>query len=212
MKLNQTITISLIYILLTVFVCFFGVQTINAAEKTNSNSKSKSKVEIFFKNLKTLEADFIQVSPSGKTSEGKFFLDLPGKLRIDYNQPNNILITTKGFWIVIQNRQLKSTNNIPLNQTPFSILLENKINFNNKDLIVELEKILGIIVLKIKLAENKQAGELILEFSEKPFQLKKWIIRDLVGDETTVLIQNAKYNQKLPFTIFFPDDFPEPNN
>ena len=72
--------------------------------------------------------------------------------------------------------------------------------------------ILGIIVLKIKLAENKQAGELILEFSEKPFLLKKWIIRDLVGDETTVLIQNAKYNQKLPFTIFFPDDFPEPNN
>ena len=208
MKLNQTITISLIYFLLLILLCFFGVQTINAAEKTNSILK----VENFFKTLKTIEADFIQVSPSGKTSEGKIFLDLPGKLRIDYNQPNNILITSKGFWIVIQNRKLKSTNNIPLNQTPFSILLENKINFNNKDLIVDLEKILGIIVLKIKLAENKQAGELILEFSEKPFLLKKWIIRDLVGDETTVLIQNAKYNQKLPFTIFFPDDFLEPNN
>ena len=208
MKLNQTITISLIYFLLLILLCFFGVQTINAAEKTNSILK----VENFFKNLKTLEGDFIQVSPSGKTSEGKIFLDLPGKLRIDYNQPNNILITTKGFWIVIQNRKLKSTNNIPLNQTPFSILLENKINFNNKDLIVDLEKKLGIILLKIKLAENKQAGELLLEFSEKPFLLKKWIIKDLVGDETTVLIQNAKYNQKLPFTIFFPDDFPEPNN
>jgi len=207
-KLNQTIPISLIYFLLTIFLFFFGFPTTNAAEKTNSILK----VENFFKNLKTLEADFIQVSPSGKTSEGKIFLDLPGKLRIDYSQPNNILITTKGFWIVIQNRKLKSTNNIPLNQTPFSILLENKINFNNKDLIVDLEKILGIIVLKIKLAKNKQAGELILEFSEKPFLLKKWIIRDIVGDETTVLIQNAKYNQKLPFTIFFPDDFPEPNN
>ena len=208
MKFIQTIPICLIYFLLTSFTYFFGIQTTNAAEKNNSILK----VEKFFKNLKTLEADFIQVSPSGKTSDGKIFLDLPGKLRIDYNQPNNILITTKGFWIVIQNRQLKSTNNIPLNQTPFSILLENKINFNNKDLIVDLEKILGIFVLKIKLAENKQAGELILEFSEKPFLLKKWIIRDLVGDETTVLIQNAKYNQKLPFTIFFPDDFPEPNN
>jgi outer membrane lipoprotein-sorting protein len=207
-KLNQTITISLIYFLLLILLCFFGVQTINAAEKTNSILK----VENFFKTLKTIEADFIQVSPSGKTSEGKIFLDLPGKLRIDYNQPNNILITSKGFWIVIQNRKLKSTNNIPLNQTPFSILLENKINFNNKDLIVDLEKILGIIVLKIKLAEKKQAGELILEFSEKPFLLKKWIIRDIVGDETTVLIQNTKYNQKLPFTIFFPDDFPEPKN
>ena len=208
MKLNKIIPISLIYFLLTIFLFFFGVSTTNAAEKTNSILK----VENFFKNLKTLEADFIQVSPSGKTSEGKIFLDLPGKLRIDYNQPNNILITSKGFWIVIQNRKLKSTNNIPLNQTPFSILLENKINFNNKDLIVDLEKILGIIVLKIKLAEKKQAGELILEFSEKPFLLKKWIIRDIVGDETTVLVQNTKYNRKLPFTIFFPDDFPEPNN
>jgi outer membrane lipoprotein-sorting protein len=189
-------------------MCFFGSQITNATEKNNSILK----VENFFKNLKTLEADFIQVSPSGKTSEGKIFLDLPGKLRIDYNQPDNILITTKGFWIVIQNRKLKSTNNIPLNQTPFSILLENKINFNNKDLIVDLKRILGIIVLKIKLAENKQAGELIIEFSEKPFILRKWIIRDIVGDETTVLIQNTKYNQKLPFTIFFPDDFPEPIN
>jgi outer membrane lipoprotein-sorting protein len=207
-KFFQTIPISLIYFFLTILICFFGVKTTYAAEKNNSIIK----VENFFKNLRTLEADFIQVSPSGKTSEGKIFLDLPGKLRIDYNQPNNILITTKGFWIVIQNRKLKSTNNIPLNQTPFSILLENKINFNNKDLIVDLEKILGIIVLKIKLAKNKQAGELILEFSEKPFLLKKWIIRDIVGDETTVLIQNAKYNQKLPFVIFFPDDFLEPND
>ena len=66
--------------------------------------------------------------------------------------------------------------------------------------------------MNVKLAKNKQAGELILEFSEKPFLLKKWIISNVVGDETTVLIQNAKYNQKLPFTIFFPDDFPEPIN
>ena len=208
MKFIQTIPICIIYFLLTSFTYFFGIQTTNAAKKNNSILK----VEKFFKNLKTLEADLIQVSPSGKTSDGKIFLDLPGKLRIDYNQPNNILITTKGFWIVIQNRQLKSTNNIPLNQTPFSILLENKINFNNKDLIVELQKNLGIIEVKVKLAENKQAGELILEFSEKPFILKKWIIRDIVGDETTVLIQNTIYNQKLAFTLFFPDDFPEPNN
>ena len=64
MKLNQTIPISLIYFLLTIFLFFFGVSTTNAAEKTNSILK----VENFFKNLKTLEADFIQVSPSGKTS------------------------------------------------------------------------------------------------------------------------------------------------
>ena len=185
-----------------------NTQTTFSAEQIN---QTKLQIEQFFKNFKTLEADFIQVSPSGKINNGKIFLDLPGKLRIDYNKPNNLLITCKGFWIVIQNRDLKSTNNIPLSQTPFSILLENKIDFNNKDLIMNFQKKLGIISIKINLVENIQAGELLLEFSEKPFILKKWIIRDIVGDKTTVLIQNTRLNQKLPFTIFFPDDFPEPN-
>ena len=62
-----------------------------------------------------------------------------------------------------------------------------------------------------RIKTNRQ-GDLVLEFSEKPFALKKWIITDIIGDKTTVLIQNAKYNNDLPFTLFFPDTFPEPNN
>ena len=62
------------------------------------------------------------------------------------------------------------------------------------------------------LKTNKKAEGLTLEFSEKPFNLKKWIINDIFGEKTTVLIQNAKYNNKLSHLLFFPDDFPEPNN
>ena len=78
------------------------VQITHSAEVID---KTRAQVENFFKNLKTLEADFIQVSPSGKISNGKIFLDLPGKLRLNYNDPSNLLITCKGFWIVIQNRK-----------------------------------------------------------------------------------------------------------
>ena len=208
MKISKIRSTFLSYCLFITFIMICNTQTTFSAEQKN---QTKLQIEQFFKNFKTLEADFIQVSPSGKINDGKIFLDLPGKLRIEYNKPNNLLITCKGFWIVIQNRDLKSTNNIPLSQTPFSILLENKIDFNNKDLIMNFQKKLGIISIKINLVENIQAGELLLEFSEKPFILKKWIIRDIVGDKTTVLIQNTRLNQKLPFTIFFPDDFPEPN-
>ena len=171
----------------------------------------KTKIENFFVSLNTLEADFIQVSPSGNISNGKIFIDLPGKLRLDYIKPSNLLITCKGFWLVIQDRKLKSTNNIPLQQTPFSILLDKKINFNNNKIILDLKKLI-IISLKVQLAENVKAGELILEFSDNPFILKKWIIKDIIGDETTVLIQNTKFGHKLPFELFFPEDFPEPND
>ena len=180
------------------------------AKSSNQQDLIKSKIENFFINLHTLEADFIQVSPSGVVSNGKLFLDLPGKLRLDYIKPNNLLITCKGFWIVVQDRNLKSTNNIPLSQTPFSILLDKKIDFNNKKFIFNFNQKLRVISVKIKIAENEEIGELIMEFSEEPLMLKKWIIKDIVGDETTVLIQNAKFNRDLPFILFFPEEFLEP--
>ena len=182
------------------------------AKSSNQQDLIKSKIEIFFINLHTLEADFIQVSPSGAVSNGKLFLDLPGKLRLDYIKPNNLLITCKGFWIVVQDRNLKSTNNIPLSQTPFSILLDKKIDFDNEKFIFNFKQKLGIISVKIKIAKNDQIGELVLEFSDNPFILKKWTIKDILGDETTVLIQNAKLGNSLPVRLFFPEDFLELEN
>ena len=197
------------FLLFYICIIFSNLQIVYASEQKNI---FETKVEKFFQKLNTLEADFIQVSPSGKIRSGKIFLDLPGKLRIDYQSPNDFLITCKGIWVVIQNRKLKTTNNILLNQTPFSILLDKRVNFQNKDLILSLTSTSGIISLKINVTKNPKAGELILEFSEKPFLLKKWIIKDIVGEKTTVLIQNTKYNSKLPYTLFFQDDFPEPSN
>ena len=196
-------------------VCLFSfsialiLQTSIAYSKVND---AKLKVENFFKSLKTLEANFIQVGPSGNVSNGKIYLDLPGKLRLDYEKPNNLLITCKGFWLTIQNRNLKTTNNIPLESSPFSILIKKKFDFKNKSLMTFLNNKSGIISFEIKKSGNNNSGGLILEFSERPFNLKKWIIEDTFGEITTVLIQKAKYNKKLSHVLFFPDNFPEPSN
>jgi len=188
---------------------FLNLQTSSAYSQVND---AKLKVENFFKSLKSLEANFIQVGPSGDISNGKIYLDLPGKLRLDYEKPNNLLITCKGFWLTIQNRNLKTTNNIPLESSPFSILIKKKFDFKNKSLMTFLNNKSGIISFEIKKSGNNNLGGLILEFSERPFNLKKWIIEDTFGEITTVLIQKAKYNKKLSHVLFFPDNFPEPSN
>lgn len=185
------------------------------SQKSNASEQKQlisSQIGKFFENLVTLKANFIQVSPSGDISDGKIYLDLPGKLRIDYENPNNLLITSQGFWIVIQDRESKTTNNIPLDSTPFSLLLKNKFNLKNEKFKIEYVISSGIVTLKIKSKKNDKQGGLVLEFSEKPFNLKKWIILDTFGESTTVLIQNAKYNEKLSHLLFFPLDFPEPND
>jgi len=204
-----------IYINYIWFICLFfisitlNLQTSIAYSQVND---TKLKVENFFKSLKSLEANFIQVAPSGNVSNGKIYLDLPGKLRLDYEKPNNLLITCQGFWLTIQNRNLKTTNNIPLKSSPFYILIKKKFDFEDKSFITYLKKKSGIISLKITNPENNKSEGVTLEFSEKPFSLKKWIIKDTFGEITTVLIHKAKYNNKLSHLLFFPDDFPEPSN
>ena len=200
--------------LICVFCLFFipitpNLQTSSAYSQVND---SKLKVENFLKSFKSLEANFIQVGPSGDVSNGKIYLDLPGKLRIDYEKPNNLLITSKGFWLTIQNRNLKTTNNIPIESSPFSTFIKKNFVLENKSFMTYVNNESGIISLKIMNHGNNTSEGLMLEFSEKPFSLKKWIIQDAFGEITTVLIQKAKYNTKLSHLLFFPDNFPEPSN
>ena len=205
MKILKIKSIFILYV-------FFLILSCQTSYAFQNNKSATLKIEKFFKNLITLEANFIQVSPSGNISNGRIYLDLPGKLRIDYENPNNLLITSKGFWIVIQDRDAKTTNNIPVKSTPFAILLENKSFLDNQNIKSEYSIEAGIMSLKLKSQNNDKKESLVLEFSENPFSLKKWIIQDSLGENTTVLIQNAKYNNRLSHVLFFPDTFPEPNN
>ena len=160
---------------LYVFLIILSCHGSYAIEK---NKSAKIQVKNFFENLKTLEADFIQVSPSGNVSNGKVYFDLPGKLRIDYENPDNLLITCKGFWIVIQDREAKTSNNIPVKNSPFAPLLQNTSFLNNQNIKKEYTIEAGIISLKLKSQNNDDHESLVLEFSENPFSLKKWVIQD----------------------------------
>ena len=204
MKIFET-KLKIIFYFLIIFIC----PTAYAYEKEQLISL---KIENFFKNLQTLEANFIQVSPSGDVSNGKIYLDLPGKMRIDYENPDNLLITCQGFWIVIQDRDSKTTNNVPLKSSPFSIFLEDKSILNNENFKTKYGVTSGVISLEIKSQEKDKLEGIVLEFSETPFNLKKWIILDTFGESTTVLIQDAKYNNELSHLLFFPIDFPEPTD
>jgi outer membrane lipoprotein-sorting protein len=204
LKIFET-KLKIIFYFLIIFIC----PTSHAYEKDQLISL---KIENFFKNLQTLEANFIQVSPSGDVSNGKIYLDLPGKMRIDYENPDNLLITCQGFWIVIQDRDSKTTNNVPLKSSPFSIFLEDKSILNNENFKTKFGVTSGVISLEIKSQEKDKLEGIVLEFSETPFNLKKWIILDTFGESTTVLIQDAKYNNELSHLLFFPIDFPEPTD
>tara|TARA_B100000282_G_scaffold291941_1_gene264906 strand:+ start:600 stop:1208 length:609 start_codon:yes stop_codon:yes gene_type:complete len=178
----------------------------------NLDNRNFIYVKEYLNNLNSLEADFLQVSSDGDIKEGKIFLSIPGKLRISYKNPDNLLITSNGFWLTVQDKKLKQTNNFPLNQTPINLFLNKKLNFNEDEFKIKFEKRSGIITLIFSDNQKLNSSMFKLIFTNTPLRLKKWVIIDEFNNETSVLLQNLVTGNKYPNILFFPEDFGEVND
>ena len=196
---------------------FFKIFFISIFINVNSyaddfENRNFSYVKEYLYNLNSLEADFLQVSSDGSIKEGKIFLSLPGKIRISYNNPDNLLITSNGFWLTVQDKKLKQTNNFPLNQTPLNFFLNKELNFDEDKYKIKFEKNSGIIALTFSDNEKLNSSIFKLIFTTSPLKLKKWVIIDEFDNETSVLLQNLVTGKKYSHVLFFPEDFGETND
>ena len=184
---------------LTSFIFVFYSYELSASQQTENNFHS---VKEYLNNLNTLEASFIQISSDGDIKRGKIFFNLPGKLRIDYIEPDDLLITSNGFWLTVQNKKLKQTNNLPLERTPLNLFLNKKFNFeNNSNIKFEIEN----DVITLTFFGDQKESKFELEFNSNPLRLRKWVIIDEFENKTSVMLQNIKMDVKLSNKIFIPD-------
>ena len=191
---------------------FISIFTNANSYADNFNNRNFTSVKEYLYNLNSLEADFLQVSSDGDIKEGKIFLSLPGKLRISYNNPDNLLITSNGFWLTVQDKKLKQTNNFPLNQTPLNLFLNKELNFNEDEFKIKFKKTSGVVTLTFSDNQKLNSSIFKLIFTTTPIKLKKWIIIDEFDNETSVLLQNLVTGKKYSHVLFFPEDFGEVND
>ena len=187
----------------TSFIFLFYNFELLASPKNENNFHA---VKEYLKNLNTLEASFIQISSDGDIKRGKIFFNLPGKLRIDYIEPDDLLITSNGFWLTVQNKKLKQTNNLPLEKTPLNLFLNKKFNFeDNSNIKFTIEN----DVITLTFSEDQKESKFELEFYSNPLRLRKWVIIDEFENKTSVMLQNIKMDVKLSNKIFIPDFYDE---
>jgi len=117
-----------------------------------------------------------------------------------------------GFWLVIQNRKLKQTNNYPLSKTPLNLFLNKKLDLDGSKYTIKFNEENGVAILKFLDNDENLGTSFQLFFKTNPVQLKKWVITDEFDNSTSVLFQNLIIGQKNSNLLFFPDDFGEQND
>jgi outer membrane lipoprotein-sorting protein len=149
------------------------------------------RAETYLQNLRTATADFIQTSSLGSRLSGKFYLNRPGKLRFDYNEVEDFIVAD-GVFVYFYDSQLGEQSNAPIGQTLADFLLREDLSLSGDLKAVQLFKKDGHIFITVVQKDDPAAGEVELIFSEVPYQLQRWRIKDAQGETTEVVLKNMQ--------------------
>lgn len=166
-----------------------------------SGSEAAQRIADHFSSVRSMTGEFVQFGPNGEQTGGKFFIDRPGKLRFNYEDPSPIRVIADGKGVVIGNRKLRTWDLYPLSGTPLKLLLSEKIDLS-ADLVrsVKEDPDLTTIVLGDKTVFGDSTISLM--FDPKTYDLRQWTIRDAQGKDTSVMIFNVKTGVTFADNVF----------
>lgn len=173
-------------------------QTFDANQKAQA-----AKVSAYLSSLSTLVGNFVQVGPDGSKTQGDFYIQKPGKMRVEYDPPSPIDIVADGSSVVVRDRKLATQDVYPLSQTPLRFLLSDRIDLMKDTNVVSVtadDLFISVII------EEKQAlvgtSRLLLMLGAKDGQLKQWTVTDPQGYDTTFAVYNLDTSKKLDPNMF----------
>ncbi len=170
--------------------------------ESSKDKDTLARVEGYLSGIHTISTDFLQSAPSGAVTTGKFFLERPGKLRMEYSPPTPVLMVTSGSDIVYYDRELDQISRISLDSTLVGFLTRDQIRFDDSVVVTNMEY--GDKSLRVSLIQAKRPkdGMLTLEFADKPLEFRNMYVTDSSGQVTTVSFTNARFNLPLPGALF----------
>jgi outer membrane lipoprotein-sorting protein len=159
------------------------------------------KAEDYLRGLGTVQADFVLKDSNGTRLSGIFSLNRPGRLRFDYNEVEDFIVAD-GFFIYFYDAQMREQTNAPIGQTLADFLLRKDLRLSGDVTVTGVTKGDGQTAVTLVQTNEPGAGSLQLFFSDVPFQLKRWVVRDALGNTTEIMLKNMKRGVTFPSGTF----------
>ena len=164
---------------------------------------SLDRLSSYLDGLKTVEAKFTQISSDGSFSTGALFIKRPGRIRFEYDPPNDALVLASGGQLAIFDPKGNAgPESYPLNKTPLSLILDDKIDLKRNKLVAGHNFDGTSTILTVQDPENPERGKMALVFTPDGPQLRQWVIRDQNGEETVVVLNDMATGKKLNDAMF----------
>jgi outer membrane lipoprotein-sorting protein len=175
-----------------------------AATPALADKLSLNAISAYLNSLQTATTDFTQVNDDGSLSTGRLFIKRPGRMRFEYNPPEELLVMAGGGQVGIFDGKsnVSKAERYPLARTPLNLILERNVDLARRNMVVGHDFDGTATVVTAQDPENPEYGTIQLKFTADPIELRQWIIRDGQGATTTVILGPLVLGRDLPSTLF----------
>ncbi len=190
------------FVLVFIFMVMVSLPVFAQMEPVNDIPAEAAKIEAYLKTLDTAQARFVQTTHDGTQLVGTFYLDRPGKLRFEYDDPIEDFVVADGFFIYFYDAELQEQTNAPIGATLADFLLREDISLSGDVSVEDISRSGGFLQVTMSQTSDPHAGSLMLALKEDPMTLKKWRVVDAQGLITEVELFYLKTDIKHPKGLF----------
>jgi outer membrane lipoprotein-sorting protein len=169
-----------------------------AAQKLSLNAISN-----YLNSFQTAAGEFTQINADGTISTGQIYIRRPGRVRFEYNPPDNSLVVAGGGTVAIFDGKSNTTaEQFPLRQTPLNLILERNVNLARKRMVVGHDSDGTSTSVVAQDPDHPEYGNIRLVFTANPTELRQWVITDGSGEQTTVILGALQKGINLQPSLF----------
>ncbi len=166
------------------------------------------RLERYLRGIDTLRSRFVQVSSDGGFAEGTLWLDRPGKMRFEYDDPVPVLLIANGLELLYYDRELEEPTFVPLWQTPLWLVLKEEASLTEGIEVLGFRRGPEELSVRVREKESPDRGELVLRFARAPLSLLGWTVVDPQGVATEVSLVDPRWDVAVDEERFESRDLP----
>ncbi|MFN3661520.1 LolA family protein [Yoonia sp.] len=147
----------------------------------------------YLNQLQTAQGGFTQINADGTLSTGQIYIKRPGRIRFEYNPPEESLVVASGGQLAIFDpRSNAGPDRYPLNQTPLNIILQRNVDLTAARMVTGTTSDGTTTTVTAQDPNNPQYGNIQMVFTANPIELRQWIITDDMGSQTTLILNDLQ--------------------
>jgi outer membrane lipoprotein-sorting protein len=154
-----------------------------------------------------MTADFVQIGPDGRRSEGRLSVARPGHMLFQYTEPARFEIVADGRSVAVIDHKLNTQDEYFIAQTPLKFLLSDHIDIARDTQVLSVAQEGNSVTIEI---EDRAAlggtAHISLIFDASSFALRQWTVIDGQGFQTVVTLFNLDLTTKPDPGLFHIDE------